>query len=286
MHTKTSIILALAYAIAVAHAPQIRAQTSASSGSAIQQAVQPGPNLPAVVASSDVQAQSALAAALQAAGGESALAAIQDFTATGTITYFWAGQQVQGSVTLRGKGLDEFRLDAVLPEGTRSWAVSHGTGNLKETDGTETAIPSHNALNLGALTFPYLSMAAAAANSTTTVSTIGTAQVGSVQALQIRVQPHYTSSFDPNGTIAQLTTKDFFIDPTSFLILKTEIMTHPLQTFTVSLPEDISFSNYQRVGGVIAPFTITETINGQEIWTIQLSSIQFNTGLNDADFSQ
>ena len=42
------------------------------------------------------------------------------FTANGSITYYWGGEQVQGSATLRARGHDQFRLDANLPEGTRS----------------------------------------------------------------------------------------------------------------------------------------------------------------------
>ena len=45
-----------------------------------------------------------LTQALNAAGGTSAVSMIQDFTGTGTITYFWAGQEVSGPVTVRGLG--------------------------------------------------------------------------------------------------------------------------------------------------------------------------------------
>ncbi|MGH9470813.1 MAG: hypothetical protein ACRD1N_10800 [Terriglobia bacterium] len=118
----------------------------------------------------------------------------------------------------------------------------------------------------------------------TTVSTVGSATVKGITATRIRIQRHYASSFDPNGLIARLTTRDFFVDPTG-LVVKTEAMTHPIKTFTESLPEDIYFSDYQRVNGIAVPLTITETINGQKIWTVQLSSIQFNSGLGDPDFS-
>lgn len=188
-------------------------------------------------------------------------------------------------MTLRGRGLDQFRMDAVLPEGTRSWSVSHGVGSLRKADGTEAPIPGHNAIGMGSLTFPGLYLALASGAADTTVSAVGTAQVDGVNTTQIRVQRHYASSYDPNGTIAQLTTRDFFFDPTTFLVVKTEVMTHPLKTFTLSLPEDIYFSDYRRVNGVAVPFTMTETINDQKIWTIQLSSIQFNSGLGDASFS-
>ncbi|MGH9325354.1 MAG: hypothetical protein ACRD2B_01490, partial [Terriglobia bacterium] len=160
------------------------------------------PQLPPVVVASDAQAEAALAQALNAAGGSELLAKLQDFTASGTITYSWAGKAVQGTVTLRGHGLDQFRLDAVLPQGTRSWAVSHGLGTFETPNGTQTPIPGHNAIGMGALTFPDFYLALASAAPGTTVSTVGTAHVNGMSALQIRVQRHYASSFDPNGTIA------------------------------------------------------------------------------------
>ena len=144
--------------------------------------------------------------------------------------------------------------------------------------------PGHDAVTLGSLTFPGFYLALASAAPGTTVSSVGTAEAGGVSTVQIRVQQH-NPSVDPTGIITQLTSRDFFIDPATSLIVKTEVMTHPLETLTVSLPEDVYFSNYQRVNGVMVPFTVTETINGQKVWTIQLSSVQFNSGLGDADFA-
>src|SRR5207302_8995380 len=60
----------------------------------------------------DPQAVTILQRCLVAAGGAQAFGAIQDFLASGTITYYWAGQEVIGSVTAQGKGLTEFRLDS------------------------------------------------------------------------------------------------------------------------------------------------------------------------------
>ncbi|MGH9327769.1 MAG: hypothetical protein ACRD2B_13960 [Terriglobia bacterium] len=99
------------------------------------------PQLPAVVSASDAQAEAALAQALNAAGGSELLATLQDFTASGTIAYSWAGKAAQGTVTLRGRGLDQFRLDAVLLGGTRSWAVSHGLGTFEKPVGAQTPVP-------------------------------------------------------------------------------------------------------------------------------------------------
>ncbi|MGH9470812.1 MAG: hypothetical protein ACRD1N_10795 [Terriglobia bacterium] len=126
---------------------------SAQTPSGLAGALQPLAQSVPLVASSDAPAEAALAQSLQAAGGAQVLETVQDFTATGQITYYWAGKAVQGSVTLRGRGIDQFRLDAVLPQGTRSWAVSHGAGTLEKPDGTKSSIPGHNAISMGSLTF-------------------------------------------------------------------------------------------------------------------------------------
>ena len=53
-----------------------------------------------------------LTQSLKAAGGSAGLGSIQDFVASGAITYYWAGEPVQGPATVYGKGYAEFRLDA------------------------------------------------------------------------------------------------------------------------------------------------------------------------------
>jgi hypothetical protein len=125
----------------------------------------------------DSQGVAVLVQSLNTSGVANPVRPVQDFTATGSITYFWAGEQVQGAATVRGRGSDQFRLDANLPEGTRSVVFNGVTGTLKETDGTVTAIPTHNTLNVGVLTFPQLTLAAVLNNPLTTVSNLGATQV-------------------------------------------------------------------------------------------------------------
>src|ERR1700730_2739153 len=58
----------------------------------------------------DVQAIDVVQRALNAAGGVTVLGAITDYTASGTVTYHWAGRDVEGSVSLNGRGLHQFRM--------------------------------------------------------------------------------------------------------------------------------------------------------------------------------
>ncbi|HLY61021.1 MAG TPA: hypothetical protein VKV95_09750 [Terriglobia bacterium] len=217
--------------------------------------------------------------------GPNAPSTYLDFTATGTITYFWAGEKVQGAATVRGRGVDQFRLDANLQAGTRSYAVSHGVGALKDSEGNLTAIPYHNTVNIGVLTFPFPTILARLNNLATTITDMGpvTDEAGTTLH-QIRVQALFSSQIDPDGSLGNLTVTDYFVDPTSKLLAKAVDSTHPIQTLTVSYPHEIDYEDYQILNGVDAPTTVREKVGGQTIWELHITGLSFNTGLTDSVF--
>jgi hypothetical protein len=229
------------------------------------------------------QATSILNQSLSASG--TAMNAVQGFTASGIITYYWGGQSIQGNATVRAKGGDQFRLDADVPGGTKSVAFSHRTGSNKEPDGTVSTIPAHNTLSAGVLTFPYLSMASALADSNVSISYVGLADVGGRQVHQVRVTRIFPDGSDPDGTLTKLSTIDYFIDPKTFLVLKTADLTHPKQTLTESYTHEIEFDGYTAMSGIAVPTIVREKVGGQTIWELRVSSVTFNTNLTDADFS-
>jgi len=198
------------------------------------------PGAAAAQTASAPQAATLLVQSVNAALGPAGTAAVNDFTMTGTITYFWAGDKVPGSGTLRGRGADQFRLDAILPGGTRSYAFSHGASALKDTDGSLNSIPYHNTVNLSPLSFPYLAMAAAMASPSTTLSYLGlvTDDTGR-QLYQVRVQRNFPAVVDPDGTLASLCVTDYFIDPQTFLAVKT-----PLQRNAEAMMASANSTNY------------------------------------------
>jgi hypothetical protein len=70
----------------------------------------------------DQQALTILGQTIAVGGGLGLLTSIQDITETGTVKFDW-DEEVTGSITIKGRGLREFRMDAELPEGRRSAVV-------------------------------------------------------------------------------------------------------------------------------------------------------------------
>jgi len=249
--------------------------------SKISQTIQPAPQ--------DTQAVNVLNQALSFAGGATAISGVTDYTATGTVTYHW-DKDVQGNVTLQGLGPDEFRLDANLPNGTRSWAIQEGQTAIKSEQGVLThippqlkVIPSSDAYPYEAplfptsIAFPYLQLTPVLGNPRYSISYKGTVQLAGHSAHDVLVQ------FYPNGqgkpdSMSEYRTREFFIDTSSLqvLLIQESVPKHVIR--------QVRYSSYTTVNGMLVPFSITEEVGGQPTWAIQLSKITFNTGLQDSEF--
>ena len=162
----------------------------------------------------DSTAANILLQAVNASGFSDPTRPVTDFTATGKITYFWAGEEVSGTATLLGRRGGQFRLDAQLPNGTRSIRVSRGTGWIKEPDGKVRAIATHNAINMGIMTFPILDIATNLDDPQTSTQYLGSEAIAGVQASKVWVQKTFSSSQDPDGALAKLCAREYFVDPT------------------------------------------------------------------------
>lgn len=233
-------------------------------------------------AARDPQALSVLERSLNAAGGTDSLGKIRDYVASGKIVYYWAGEEVEGHVILQGRGIGQFRLEANLPRGVRSWAINNGTGALKETDGQKTPIPSHNTINFGNLTFPSMTLLNVLRDPSISVTYLGpeTREAGPAHHIRSRK----TFDFDPNGVRSKLTTRDFWIDFATLHVIQILDSVHPKDNSIEEYPHEVQFSDYRAVSGMIVPFSIVELYSGQRVSAIDLTEVTFDHGLQDADF--
>lgn len=213
-----------------------------------------------------------------------AVAPVQTFSATGTITYYWAGQPVQGAATIVARGNDQFRLDALLPDGTRTFVAGKQGGARKNQDGKVFAIPVHNSMSNTILTLPYPSVAAALADGTCTLTLVGQTTLNGKAAYQIRVLRNFGKAIDPDGTLSMLSRADYYVDAQTFLVLRIEDLTHPAQSISESYRHTIDFDSYAAIRGIAVPTRVREKIAGQTTWELQIASITFNSSLTDADF--
>ncbi len=242
------------------------------------------PILSATTPQRDASALSFLSQALDAAGGSTTIAGITDFTATGSITYSW-GDPVPGTTVVKSRGLTQFRIDSQVPDGTWSFIVRNGTGILKLPNGAGNPVPYQGSLIAGSLTLPILQISAALNDASVTVIDDGVVPLGTGQARQISIQQNLSTDIDPNGHLSKTTKRDYFFDPSTLFLLQVHDTVYPNKdVVNGGVQRIIGMGNYQTSNGIAVPFSISVSQDGQTLWSVQLTSINFNTGLSDSDF--
>ena len=225
----------------------------------------------------DPQAVNVLNLALSAAGGVTALNAITDYTATGTVTSS-QGQSTQDNVTISGRGPSELRTDLSQALGTTSFVIDVGSVTTKAPSGLLNTRTMQPPMMAGNWAMPYREMAMVLSNPQFSVTSVGLIQVGSQSLLDVRAQ-FLTLVQQVANNNETYRTVDFLIDSTSLQLCMVQD-TLPGH----ASPRTIAYSNFTMVSGVLVPFQIAETVGGQQIWTVQLNQITFNVGLQDSTF--
>lgn len=240
------------------------------------QQTQPGTAPPP--APKDPQAVSVVNQALSAAGGAVAITGIADFTETGSVTYYSGpNPALQGTVTIRGRGFDEFRIDTSLPSGTRSECINRSI-TMKYEDGSTRALHVQSPLYPAKFALPVLQLRAALTSPGLSLLYKGTAEVAGGLAYDVQVRRVLPESTDPNSLLMRYLTVDYFIDSSTYRVLMLQ------DTVPKGLPRQVEYSDFKVASGIVAPFSITETIQGQTLRVINLNLISFNSGLLDSDF--
>jgi hypothetical protein len=138
----------------------------------------------------DPQAVSIVHQVLAGVAGLSAILAITDYTASGTIIYH-QDQGIQGSVTLHGLGLGEFREDSTLPTGVRSFSINSNGAVLRKNENGIVRNLNFNyqaPLMKSSVIIPCWQLAAALNDPLFAVSYKGTTQIDGFTVYDIRIQ--------------------------------------------------------------------------------------------------
>lgn len=246
---------------------------------AAQQSPQPTTAAP----TRDPQAVSILQQAISAAGGAQALLAIQDFNASGTILYPSLLPPLSGTVTIQGKGPDQVRFDATVPQGKRSLVINHSVGVFNDI-GSSTKVSFLNGSQFGLLIFALPRVNTPLVDAGADVTLEGTEQILGSTAYKIKVTPSSLKGLERDQSLRKFQSYELLIDSTTSMVVALRHIYYPRETNVYALTREVAFGDYRQVGGVMFPFSITERIGGQTNWQVTLASANFNVGLTDTVF--
>jgi len=234
----------------------------------------------------DQQALTILTQAITAGGGPQLLDSIHDITETGKITYHGANSKdIDGNVTVKGRGLHQLKIEADLSTGKRTTVVNGYGGSLIEADGRKEPIYSQSAVDLGSLTIPYLPLIAAMQDPSISIIYEGLVDHNNASVYDIRFQRVYTKQQDPQGDRGRRETRDVYIDPNTLLIAAVADRFYLAGPKQHGIAHEDLYSGYQHNNGIMMPLTIVQMIGTEIGFTMNLEQVTINTNLTNADFS-
>jgi hypothetical protein len=211
-------------------------------------------------------------------------AAITDVRLTANITWLPGPELEAGSGILLAKGTSSSRIDLTLDGGGKRTEIRNNFrgphGKWINPDGKSGDYPLHNCWTDAAWFFPALSSLGNVGDPHFVFSYIGEETWNGLSARHLRVYRLRQGMEDAQ----RLSTMDFYLDPSSLLLLGLTYNTHPDKNMNVNLLSEVLFADYKVVDGVQVPFRIEQLRRGALLMDITVSSVSFNTGVSDASF--
>jgi hypothetical protein len=208
--------------------------------------------------------------------------AVRDFSLAGSMQI--ADSEAMNPVRILSRGTDDMRLDITMSEGgTHSVAFLRGRGRMRDRPGKEVVLSSASRAGTDIAFLPTPGMLADILDSARQITDLGSDLVNGRAVRRIVVSRQYSKEKDPLGVMTARSKTEFFIDAESFLILKIRNIAYDARG-QKSSQRELTFSDYRAVNGVILPFSIAESSDGQKSWAITVESLDLNPKLTDADF--
>jgi len=196
----------------------------------------------------------------------------QALEATGTLTYP-AGET--HAATLYLMGANHSRLDIQMGTGTRSFRQSGSAAHFQHENGNQGSLPPATA-SAGIVAFPRI-WADAVTSSRVSIYDHNTSSYDGQNLHRITIEYPIDIGVATAATKPRTAATDLYFDPsTHVLVYSVDAVTFngpSRQTFA----RGTSYGDYQQFSGIKVPVTIKQYLNGQLLWTLQLSQVKVNT---------
>lgn len=218
---------------------------------------------------------------LTAAVGSMAASIPADCTASGMAIIDSGGRTETGSITVLTSGYlesvesvqtDTIRSRTVFSNGDAQDADVPGPISLEGSQSRQTAI------------FPLPLLTGLLADPEVQVQNLGIENVGGTALIHLRAQKSFAST-PKLASVSQLSRKDIWIDPTSYLPRKISFVRSEGLGTVAGIQIDLYFSDYRTIQGVQFPFLVLKSLNGTPWGTFKLQSVLFNTGIPATTFA-
>ncbi|MBV9183187.1 MAG: hypothetical protein JO356_17935 [Acidobacteria bacterium] len=209
-------------------------------------------------------------------------ATVNDVTLNADVISILGSDKDTGTAIFRAKGPSKSRVDIHLSGGTRTDArtLTNGvpTGAWQKNGGKAFPHAQHNTWTDAVWFFPAFSSLSQTASPNFMFKYVGQEQHAGLSTQHLQV---YQTLPSASATLQRISTVDLYLDPVSFLPSATSFSVHADNDVNTSISNEIRYSNYQPVSGVLVPFHFQQIFNGGVVLDVTVTKASFNAGLPD-----
>lgn len=213
---------------------------------------------------------------------------INDVTMSGNAIWIAGSDNQTGTVTLKGTGIGQGRIDLSLSNGLRSEVIDLSNGSQSGSwcgpDGTWHAMTGHNLFSDPSWFFPTFLIARVLSTANYAVTTADVQTKDGISVEHFAVYQQIAQTGPSARLIANLSRIDIYLDSSTLLPVAVGFNIHPDNDALTNIPTEIRFSNYQSAQGVAVPHHIQKYIQNGLTLDVAVTSIQLNTGIAATDF--
>ncbi len=179
-------------------------------------------------------------------------------------------------------GHNGFRLDVQKQKGLSSVRMDGTYGIAQHEDGKIKPMDARDAVT-GLLAFPSL-FEANFPTAQTMLTDQGFATVDGTTLRRISVETSWPDGETDASGASMTAVTDLYFDPQTHLLIKSATAVLGSDVSPEQYLRVVTYGDYRATDGMQIPYRYSETLNGQSLWTLQLSHIQLNQGLSQASF--
>jgi len=226
----------------------------------------------------DSQATALLQAAIQAMGGT----APSDSVALGSVSLLEGSLTTSGTIRILTRGT--IQTSVQVQANAKAWSVVYSNGQATRTEErSSTVLPLELAATSQSAYLPLPFLSHLLGNPDVAHEYMGPETVSGELVQHIRTWDTFSSTPSLHF-LSGFTVTDIWFDTSTNLPKTVSFVRRDGGGSTPKIPITVSYSEFQKVNGVVYASQIQESVNGTPWATIMLRSIAVNTGLTDADF--
>lgn len=233
----------------------------------------------------DLQAVTVVQQTFAVMGGQ-AVAPVSSVLLKGRVLQQGGVEQRTGTITYKMLGRDRLRLDIQIdgiPE-TESVVINQRRG-LERKGATSVSLPYHSVLTHRLQLIPVFSELASCGDPRFRCTYLGIVETADRLAHRIQLEKTFPGrSSERAAILANLSRVDYYIDTTTLLPIKRAQRVSSLHRLENRYVEEHYYEEFEMFEGVAVPRRIRVHFEGSPFREINFTSVEFNRGVNSADF--